>query len=73
MSQKIALITGANSGMGKATATAFANMGMDVIMLCRSKERGETALREVLAESRGESFSDALQSGRHGRYQEVLQ
>ncbi len=53
MSQKIALITGANSGMGKATATAFANMGMNVIMLCRNKERGETALREVLAQSRG--------------------
>ncbi len=53
MSQKIALITGANSGMGKATATAFAKMGMDVIMLCRSKERGEVAFQEVLAQSQG--------------------
>ncbi len=53
MSQKIALITGANSGMGKATAASFAKMGMDVIMLCRNKERGEAAIREVLAQSQG--------------------
>ncbi len=53
MSQKIALITGANSGMGKATATAFAKMGMEVIMLCRSKERGEVAFREVVEQSQG--------------------
>lgn len=54
MEQKIALITGANSGMGKATAAAFAKAGMHVIMLCRSEQRGKAALDDVLAASGGE-------------------
>lgn len=54
MKQKIALITGANSGMGKATATAFAKAGMHVIMLCRNEQRGKAALEDVLAASGGE-------------------
>lgn len=54
MNQKVALITGANSGMGKATAAAFSKMGIHVIMLCRSKERGEMALNEVVAQSGGD-------------------
>ncbi len=53
MEKKIALITGANSGMGKATATALARKGMHVIMLCRNKERGEEAFQEVLEKSKG--------------------
>ncbi|MCX7922982.1 MAG: SDR family oxidoreductase [Clostridia bacterium] len=43
----IVLITGANSGMGKAIAAEIARTGAKVIMLCRSKERGEEALNEV--------------------------
>jgi len=43
----IVLITGANSGMGKATAIELAKTGATVVMLCRNKERGEAALVEV--------------------------
>ncbi|QHQ63479.1 SDR family NAD(P)-dependent oxidoreductase [Anaerocolumna sedimenticola] len=48
--KKIALVTGANSGMGKATAAALADQGFQVVMLCRSRERGETALSELQSE-----------------------
>ncbi len=53
MNKRIALITGANSGMGKATAIALAGKGMHVVILCRSRERGEEALREVKEKSMG--------------------
>jgi retinol dehydrogenase 14 len=46
---KTALITGANSGMGKAAAAALADRGYHVLMLCRSEPRGKAALAEILA------------------------
>jgi retinol dehydrogenase 14 len=48
--KKIAVVTGANSGMGKATVAALADLGYTVIMLCRSKERGEAALQELMSQ-----------------------
>jgi NAD(P)-dependent dehydrogenase (short-subunit alcohol dehydrogenase family) len=48
---QIVLITGANSGMGKATALELAKTGARIVMLCRSKQRGEAALEEVKAGS----------------------
>ena len=47
MKGKIAVVTGANSGMGKATAAALADRGARVIMLCRDEERGKAALKEL--------------------------
>lgn len=47
MVQKICIITGANSGIGKAASIQIARAGHQVIMACRSKQRGETALKEV--------------------------
>ncbi len=44
---KTALVTGANSGTGLWTAIGLAKKGARVVMLCRSKERGEEALKEV--------------------------
>ncbi len=46
--KKIAVVTGGNSGMGKATVAALADRGFTVIMLCRSITRGETALRDLM-------------------------
>ena len=34
--EKIAIVTGANSGMGMATVEALSDQRMTVIMLCRS-------------------------------------
>ena len=48
MNGKICLITGANSGIGKATALALAKMNATIIMVCRSKERGERAQKEII-------------------------
>ncbi|MBC8099399.1 MAG: SDR family oxidoreductase [Armatimonadetes bacterium] len=48
---KIALITGANSGLGKATAIGLAQLGARVVMVCRSPERGAAAQAEVIAAS----------------------
>ena len=57
MSQKTCIITGANSGIGKAAAIQIAQKGYRVIMACRSRERGEAALDDV----RTESESDAVE------------
>ncbi|NBI28900.1 SDR family oxidoreductase [Chengkuizengella marina] len=56
MNEKIALITGANSGMGLATTIEIANTGATVIMLCRNKQRGETALKTAKQQSGSENI-----------------
>jgi NAD(P)-dependent dehydrogenase (short-subunit alcohol dehydrogenase family) len=47
MDGKTCLVTGANSGIGRATALGLATMGARVVMLCRNAKRGEKALRFV--------------------------
>jgi len=47
LNQKTIIVTGANSGIGKAAAIQLASMGATVILACRSKERGSQALEEV--------------------------
>jgi NAD(P)-dependent dehydrogenase (short-subunit alcohol dehydrogenase family) len=47
MHGRICLVTGANSGIGKATATELARMGAPVLMVCRDRERGEQARGEI--------------------------
>ncbi|WOG97274.1 hypothetical protein DCAR_0416614 [Daucus carota subsp. sativus] len=44
---KNCIVTGANSGIGYATAEGLASRGATVYMVCRSKERGEAALSEI--------------------------
>lgn len=44
---KVCLVTGANAGIGKATALGLARLGATVVMLCRDEERGEAALAEI--------------------------
>lgn len=52
--KQLALVTGANSGLGKATATELARRGYHVVMLCRDEQRGQAALQEIRERSRGE-------------------
>jgi len=47
MQGKICMVTGANSGIGKATALALAQMGATVVMVCRDRARGEQARSEI--------------------------
>jgi len=55
MKGKICMITGANSGIGKATAIGLAKMGATIVMVCRNKERGEHALNDIRRKSNNES------------------
>lgn len=47
MKNRVCLITGGNAGIGKAAATQLAKEGAEVIIACRNKMRGETALAEI--------------------------
>jgi NAD(P)-dependent dehydrogenase (short-subunit alcohol dehydrogenase family) len=47
LTDKTIIITGANSGIGKAAAIQLARLGATVIMACRSAERGAKALDDV--------------------------
>lgn len=51
MTGKTVLITGANSGIGLATAEGLASAGARVIMVARSQEKGEAARRQVVQTS----------------------
>lgn len=41
------LVTGANSGIGFATAQGLADLGAEVVLLCRSEERGKEAAAQI--------------------------
>jgi NAD(P)-dependent dehydrogenase (short-subunit alcohol dehydrogenase family) len=47
MASKICIVTGSNSGIGKATALGLAESGATVVMVCRDLERGEAAKKEI--------------------------
>jgi len=51
MGEKVCLITGATSGIGKATAMGLANMGASVVMVGRDRGRGEAAMAEIKEKS----------------------
>jgi NAD(P)-dependent dehydrogenase (short-subunit alcohol dehydrogenase family) len=48
---KVCMVTGANSGIGKVTALELARMGATVVLVCRSRSRGEQALEEIRRET----------------------
>jgi NAD(P)-dependent dehydrogenase (short-subunit alcohol dehydrogenase family) len=56
LSGKTALVTGANSGLGKAAAAGLARLGARVVMLCRDEARGRAALGELERETGRRAF-----------------
>lgn len=59
MQGKIVLVTGANTGMGKAIATELARQGATVVMVARDGHKGEEARAEIAALT-GNSSLDLL-------------
>ena len=51
MAKKICIITGANSGIGKAAAIQIAQAGLHVVLACRNQERGEAARQQICQRS----------------------
>ncbi len=51
MTAKVCVITGANSGIGRAASVALAASGQTVVMICRNPERGQAAQQAVIEQS----------------------
>ncbi len=51
MHNQICIVTGATSGMGKATAAALAQKGATVILIARDQRKGETVRDAIRTQS----------------------
>jgi NAD(P)-dependent dehydrogenase (short-subunit alcohol dehydrogenase family) len=51
VNNKVVIVSGANSGIGRVTALELARRGASVVMICRSRSKGEAAREEIIAQS----------------------
>lgn len=58
LSGKRVLVTGANSGIGRAASEHLAELGAEVWLLCRDEERGREALEELRSSTGIRSTTD---------------
>src|SRR5256714_13504079 len=52
LEDRVWLVTGASSGIGKATALGLARLGGTVVLACRDATRGEAAQHEIVRDSK---------------------
>jgi retinol dehydrogenase 14 len=57
MAGKVCVVSGSNSGIGKETAVALAQMGANVVMVVRNEQRGKKALEEIVAKTGNRAVS----------------
>ena len=60
LTDKVVVITGANSGIGKDVATYAAAKSAKVYMFCRSKDRAEKARKEIVEATKNDSVEVIL-------------
>lgn len=60
LSNKLCIVTGANSGIGKETVRAFARQGAYVIMVCRNEQRAQQAKQEIINDTGHEGLEVML-------------
>ena len=64
MKEKVVLITGANSGIGKETALGLAKMGASLVLVCRDRKKGEAAKEEIARTTEEASIELLARAGR---------
>ena len=57
MNGKTCVVTGANAGIGKATAAGLASKGAAVALVCRDGERGQHARAEIIEQTGNERIA----------------
>jgi retinol dehydrogenase 12 len=62
MAGRVCVVTGASSGIGKATSVALAGLGATVVLVCRDRTRGEAATADVAAAAVASSPNSGLPS-----------
>ena len=62
MAGRVCVVTGASSGIGKATSVALAGLGATVVLVCRDQSRGEAALTDVAAAAASTTGSEGQPS-----------
>lgn len=59
MRGRICMVTGANAGIGRATAMSLAKLGATVVMVCRNADKGQAAWADI-REASGDSNLELL-------------